>query len=85
MTKEVLCAAINGANSTMVSVITVRTVREEEASEGKTFDLVQWIRVRKLQWIGHILRMGSEFGTKTEKTVCIYVMFKSQQPDNTTR
>ena len=47
LTKEV-CAALNGANSIMVSVITDRTIREE-ASDGKTFDLLRWIRVRKLQ------------------------------------
>ena len=41
-------AALNGANSNMVSIITGRHVREE-VSEGKTFDLVKWIRVRKLQ------------------------------------
>ena len=74
MTKEVR-AAINGANSTMVSVITGRTAREE-ASAGKTFDLVQWIRARKLQWLGHILRMDKD--RKLKQTV--YIMFKSQRP-----
>ena len=43
-----VCVALNGANSSMVSKITGRTIREE-ASEGNTFDLVRWIRVRKLQ------------------------------------
>ena len=47
LTTEVY-AALNGANSSMVSVITGRIVREETTS-GKTFDLVKWIRVRKLQ------------------------------------
>ena len=41
-------AALNGANSSMVSKITGKSIREE-ASEGKTFDLVKWIRARKLQ------------------------------------
>ena len=41
-------AALNGVNSSMVSKITGKSIREE-ASEGKTFDLVKWIRARKLQ------------------------------------
>ena len=70
-----VCAALNGANSSMVSRITGRTIREE-AIEGKTFDLVKWIRARKLQWLGHILRMGTERKIKR----AIYVMFKDPQP-----
>ena len=41
-------AALNGANSSMVSIITGRPIRAE-TSAGKTFDLVRWIRARKLQ------------------------------------
>ena len=41
-------AALNGANASMVNIITDRTIREE-AGEGKTFDLVKWIRARRLQ------------------------------------
>ena len=40
--------ALNGANSQMVSKITGRSVHEE-AAEGKTFDIVRWIRARRLQ------------------------------------
>ena len=58
LTTEV-CAALNGANSSMASVITGRTVRVE-LNNDKTFDLVKWIRARKLQWLGHILWMGPE-------------------------
>ena len=68
-------AALNGANSSMVSVITGRTVREE-ATNGKTFDLVKWIRARKLQWLGHILRLGPERMIKQ----AIYEMYKAPQP-----
>ena len=52
-----VCAALNVTNSNMVNVITGRSVRKE-ATEGKRFDFVKWIRSRKLQWPGHILRMG---------------------------
>ena len=41
-------AALNGANSRMVSVITGNTIHAE-ASNDKTFDLVMWIRARRLQ------------------------------------
>ena len=67
-------AALNGVNSSMVSNITGKSIREE-ASEGKTLDLVKWIRARKLQWLGHILRMGKERKVKQ----AIFVMFKSPQ------
>ena len=58
----------------MVSVITGRTVREE-ATENKTFDLEKWIRARKLQWLGHIMRMGSERMLKQ----AIFEMYKASQ------
>ena len=74
LTAEV-CAALNGANSNMVSVITGRTVREE-ASENKTFDLVRWIRARKLQWLGHILRMEPHRKLKQ----AAFIMFKARRP-----
>ena len=70
-----MSAALNGANASMVSVITGRTIREE-ASDDKTFDLLRWIRARKLQWLGHILRMGIERSLKR----AVYIMFKARQP-----
>ena len=48
--------ALNGANTAMMSVITGEEVRKE-AGKGKTFDLVRWVRARRLQWMGHILRL----------------------------
>ena len=73
MTPKV-CEALNGTNSSMVNKITGRVIREE-TSVGKTFDLIRWIRVRKIQWIGHILRMGEDH--KLKRVIYrLYVMFK---------
>ena len=40
----------------MVSAITGRTIREE-ATKGKTYDVVTVIRATRLRWLDHILRM----------------------------
>ena len=55
----------------MVSAITVRA----EVSSDKTFDLVKWIRSRKLQCLVHILRMGPERMLRQ----VIYEMYKAPQ------
>ena len=65
--------ALNGANSQMVSVLTGKTPHQEASEDDRTFDLVRWIRARRLQWLGHILRMGSERSLKR----AVFVMFKS--------
>ena len=70
-----ICASLNGANTNTVSKITGRTTGEE-AADGKRFDLVKWIRTRRLQWLGHILRMGTEH--KIKQTV--FEMFRSPKP-----
>ena len=54
------CKMLNGANSKMVSRITGRPIREEASASSKTFDVVKWIRARRLQWVGHILRFKAE-------------------------
>ena len=48
---------LNGANSRMVARITGQTIREESTIGTRTFDLVKWIRARRLKWVGHILRL----------------------------
>ena len=54
---ETTCKIINGANAAMVAHITQRSVQEEVTDGTKTFDLLRWIRARRLKWVGHILRM----------------------------
>ena len=69
---KTVAAALNGANSKMVSTISGRTAHEE-ASTGKTFDVVKWIRSRRLQWIGHILRLDNERQIKQ----AVFEMYKN--------
>ena len=51
---------INGANSRMVSVITGKSQKEEATEATCTFNLVRAIRARRLQWLGHILRLDED-------------------------
>ena len=48
---------LNGANSRMMSRITGKTIREESSRKTRNFDVVAQIHSRRLQWVGHILRM----------------------------
>ena len=49
-------ANINGANARCLSRITGQSAHQEASSLTRTYDLVQAIRKRKFQWLGHILR-----------------------------
>ena len=40
--------ALNGANSQMVSTITGKSPHEEASKDTRTFDLLRWIRARRL-------------------------------------
>ena len=64
---------LNGANSQMLAVITGNSQREEATKKKCTFDLVMWIRSRRLQWAGHILRQGPERKIKQ----ALFEMFKA--------
>ena len=63
---------LNGANSQMLHIITGRTAHEEVTTSKCTFDLVRWIRSRRLQWVGHILRMKPDRKIKQ----AVYDMFR---------
>lgn len=65
---------MNGANAQMISVITGKAQHQGPSRKWQTFDLVKWIRDRRLQWIGNILRMDRERMVKQT----IFVMFKAR-------
>ena len=51
---------LNGWNSRCVAIITGRDIRQEAGRAGQTFDLVSHLRVRRLKWVGHVLRMDDQ-------------------------
>ena len=57
---ERVCRKINGVNAYMLSHITGRSIHEEATSISTTFDIITWIRSRRLKWVGHILRLNDE-------------------------
>ena len=76
MLSDEVSKALNGANSQMLSVISGKTAHEEASKDTRTFDLLRWIRARRLQWLGHILRMDSERKLKQ----AVFEMFRAPRP-----
>ena len=59
---------INGANAFTLSHITRKTKREEATTATTTFNILAWIRSRRLKWVGHILRLKPNKG-KDERLI----------------
>ena len=51
---------INGTNSQILSAITGKSYREEAVEATCSFNLLRAIRARRLQWLGHILRLDED-------------------------
>ena len=58
MVLEEACKCINGANAYMISPITVKTKIESSGNDkATTFNILAWMRARRLSRVGHILRL----------------------------
>ena len=55
---EETCRHINGVNAYMLSHITGKTKQEEVTTATTTFNIIAWIRARRLRWVGHIMRLS---------------------------
>ena len=51
------CKTLNGANAAMLAIITGKSIQQEACHSTTTFDILPWIRGKRLQWAGHILRL----------------------------
>ena len=51
------CRMLNGVNAAMLTHITGKTRHEEASPATRTFDIVSWIRARRLRWLGDIARI----------------------------
>ena len=51
---------LNGANVAMVTHITGKTRHEEASADTRTFDIVAWVRARRLSWLGQIICLEDE-------------------------
>ena len=59
------CKALNGANAYMLSHITGNNRHYEASPDTTTFNLLLWIRARRLRWLGHIIRLPDKRWKKT--------------------
>ena len=60
---------INGANSRCLARITGKTPHQEASEKTQTYNVVMGIKGRKLQWLGHILRMEKDKKGKVQSAI----------------
>ena len=53
----------------MLSHITGKTKREEATPNSTSFDILSWIRARRLRWVGHILRLRDKDNRMVKETL----------------
>ena len=75
---EQACKCINGANAYMLSHITGKSKQEEATTATTSFDIIAWIRARRLKWVGHILRISDKEDRLIKKA--IKHIYDNQQP-----
>ena len=74
------CRTINGTNAFMLSHITGKTKREEATMDTTTFDIIAWIRARRLRWVGHIMRMDKNSNNEPRQIKeTLKVIFENRQ------
>ena len=77
---EAACRVINGANAYMLSHITGKTKRCEVTATSTTFNIIVWIRARRLRWVGHIMRMTvNSAGEPRQIKETLRVIFDNRQ------
>ena len=70
---------INGANAYMLSHITGKSKREEAMVATTTFNILAWIRARRLKWVGHILRLKKRRGEERLIKKTLKVIYDHRQ------
>ena len=78
---EKACKMLNGTNSRMVVRITNRTIKEEASESTRTFDIIAWIRVHRLQWMGHVLRFEKKHEVRLIHKAVEYMFANRQTGD----
>ena len=64
---ERTCKILNGANAYMLAHITGNHRKYEASAITTSFNLILWIRARRLRWLGHILRLPDKNGERLLK------------------